>query len=232
MKYHAHVDFITSSGCPPVPGHNRQGPRFHCDAYMAEAMRLAQSPQYATVVAAGNWSGVMNLCRVEGSGCAAHQGSAAEKAQALANANLSAWRALAQQGKQVIVVDQSPMARFNVLTTAMRRRYLGLPPVLTFADTQAGPNPGRDHLDEIFRRVEPQERIVRVSLRPEFCDGADCRIFDDPAQLPIMVDRSHFAPWWIQQNGKALHQVLGPPSGALRDVAQAKVQGSATALRQ
>ena len=208
----ARVDFLTSSGCPPVPGYNRSGARMHCDAYMQEAIRLAQLPQYATIVAAGNWSGVMNLCRVQGGRCMAHEGSAAEKAQALAAANLSAWRALAQQRKQVIVVDQSPMSRFNVLTTSMRRRFLGLPPVLTFDDIQAWPNPGRDHLDEIFRRIEPLERIVRVSLRPEFCTGADCRIFDDPAQLPIMVDRSHFAPWWIQKNGKVLQKYLGQPA--------------------
>jgi peptidoglycan/LPS O-acetylase OafA/YrhL len=205
----ARVDFLTSSGCPPVPGYNRRGPRIHCDEYMEKAIRRAQSPHYDTVVVAGNWSGVMNLCRVERGACTADDGPAAEKARALASANLAAWQALARQGKQVIVVDQSPMSRFNVLTTAMRRRFLGLPPVTTFDDIQAAPNPGREHLDQIFQRVEPHERIVRVSLRPELCTGADCRIFDDPAGLPIMVDRSHFAPWWIEQNGKALQRYIG-----------------------
>ena len=204
----ARVDFLTSSGCPPVPGYNRQGPRFHCDDYMDEALRRAQSPQYAAIVVAGNWSGVMNLCRVENGACAADHGTAPAKAQALAAANLAAWQALALQGKKVIVVDQSPMSRFNVLTTSMRRRYLGLAPVTTFDDIQAEANPGRDHLDLIFQSVQPMQAIYRVSLRPEFCTGADCRIFDEPPGLPILVDRSHFAPWWIEKNGKVLHRYL------------------------
>lgn len=202
----APVDFFTSSGCPPVHGFNRVGARFHCDRYTSEALTRAAQQKYSTVVIAGNWSGVRGLCHMENGQCA--QGlSDAKKHELMVASNHGAWLHLAHAGKKVLVIDQSPISRFNVLTTAMRRRFLNMEPLTTFIDTQAN-GPGKQYLDQIFEKFPPQLNLHRVPLRDELCSGAVCKMSDNESELPPLIDRDHFSSWWITRNGKTLEQQL------------------------
>lgn len=203
------TDFFTTSGCPPVPGYNRVGGKFHCDQYVDEALRRANLPEYSTVVIAGNWSGVPKLCRVVGERCVLDM-AGAPKMNALVQANASAWRQLVERGKKVIVIEQTPMSDFNVFKAAMRRHFLGMDPMTSFKDVQAL-GPGKEYIDRVLETVPRSPSLRRVAFRADFCAGATCRIFDAGSDMPVLIDRDHLAPWWIVKNGDALRKALLQP---------------------
>jgi len=198
------VDFFTSSGCPPIPGFNRREGGFHCDDFVREALRHAALPEYSVIVVAGDWAGAQTLC-------ASSEGICRDKRKPLqevqANANAKAWDEIARAGKTVVVIDQSPVAAFNVFTKVMRRRFLGLAPLEHFIDIHA-PAPGsKSYLDAVFA-LGGSAAIHRVSLRSELCVSEKCRIAVSD-ERPALMDQSHFAPWWISEHGQRLGAYLG-----------------------
>jgi peptidoglycan/LPS O-acetylase OafA/YrhL len=54
------IQFITSGGCPPVPGINRASAGFACDELHKFAIGLARSPEVRTVVFEGWWEAYWN----------------------------------------------------------------------------------------------------------------------------------------------------------------------------
>ena len=208
------VDFFTSSGCPPVPGFNRRASGFHCPDYLEAALRRAEDDRYSTIVVSGNWGVGMDekpsgLCRSVDGRCAPGD-PPADRAD-LVEANVVAWRRLLDLGKTVVLVDQSPVAYFEILPTVMRRRFLGLAPPRDFDEMvpiDAGPV---SYLDDVVARLPASPHLHRVSLRPEFCDRDRCRTMDDQLGIPILSDQSHFVPEWMEHHGDAFRAYAVAP---------------------
>lgn len=208
------VDFFTSSGCPPVPGFNRRANGFRCPEYLDAALRRAEEDQYSTIVVSGNWGVGMDeipsgLCRTTDGRCA--PGNPPADRADLVEANAAAWRRLLDRGKTLVLVDQSPVAYFEIMPTMMRRRFLGLSPVRDFDEMRpinAGPVA---YLDDVVARLPRSPALHRVSLRSEFCDATRCRTMDDRLGIPVLSDQSHFVPEWMEHHGDAFRAYAVAP---------------------
>jgi peptidoglycan/LPS O-acetylase OafA/YrhL len=197
------VDFLTSGGCPPIPGFNRREPGYHCDGFSSEAFARAGSGRYQVVVVAGNWDGGVDaqppsLCRPGHPSCA--QG--ARRAD-LMQATHTAWAALLRAGVTVVVMDQNPFAQHDVLALHMRRAFLGLPDSAGFVPRR--PSGGSTRFaKEAVAALGAFPNLHLVSLRERFCDATGCQTLDPATGLPILVDSNHFSPDWMRRNGAPL----------------------------
>lgn len=206
------VDFFSSSGCPPAPGFNRRIDGFQCPGYLDAALARAAQDRYSAIIVSGNWGVGMDeqpsgLCRATAGACA--PGSPPADRADVVEANVVAWRRLLELGKTVVLVDQSPVAYFEIMPTMMRRRFLKLKPVTDF-DEMIPINQGSvNYLDEVVARLPRSPLLHRVSLRPEFCD-ARCRTMDEQLGIPVLSDQSHFVPEWIEHHGDAFRPFAAP----------------------
>lgn len=201
------VDFFTSAGCPPAPGFNRIDPGFRCREYLDAALARAAGAEYSTVIVAGNWGHGMdqvpsNLCAtsVNGSGPACPATRAA-----LVKANVEAWRRLLLQGKLLIVIDQSPIAGFNVFNTTMRRHFLGLTEGGKFVPVRP-PGAGNErYIDSVMSAFSDNgPKPIVLSLQHLFCQQDLCDTIDPATSLPILIDTSHYSTQWIRRHGALL----------------------------
>lgn len=202
------IDFLTSSGCPPIPNHNRKLQGYYCNEFVALALQKANSEEYKIIVVAGNWSGVPTLCQVEDGKCSEGNFSAKENFDLAVQKNIDAWKNLTSKGKHVFIIEQSPISSSNVFTQSVRRKFFRLDEEKYFTDTQKAGNPGIEYTNEVFRRTENLKNIRRISLRSDICEAEKCLALDQKTNLPIFMDKSHFAPDWIEKNGKSLLPVI------------------------
>jgi len=200
------VDFFVSVGCPPAPGFNRIGRGFRCREYVDKALARAESPEYSTVIVAGNWGNGMDqvpsaLCATDGESCGS-DGPASRAA--LVKANVDAWSRLLAQGKRLIIIDQSPVAGFNVFNTTVRRRFLGLPVAEKFEPIRPSGAGDERYIDSVMSAFLDGTKPVVLRLGPLFCQQNLCDTVDSATRLPILVDTSHFSAKWIREHGYGL----------------------------
>jgi hypothetical protein len=204
------VDFFVSVGCPPAPGFNRFGPGFRCREYVDAALARAGSPEYSTVIVAGNWGNGMDqvpstLCATDGIGCGS-DGPATRAA--LVKANVDAWRRLLAQGKTLVIIDQSPVAGFDVFNTTVRRHFLGLPVVEKFEPIRPPGAGDERYIDSVMNAFLDGTKPVVLRLGQLFCQQDLCNTVDSATRLPILIDTSHFSAKWIREHGYGLSEYV------------------------
>lgn len=198
------VEFVTASGCQLFRGYNKREPGLHCDKLAALALETALDPAYSTVVVANNYG--YNLgrmaemyCRVQRGVCVDEESSDAE----LVDTNVQALQSIINAGKQLVVVEQMPIAPYNVPKKAMRHRFLGTEMPATYEQARL-PEPGaQSYAMQVYSKLDGQGRLALIDLREELCEGTTCLIYDDDVAGPVLTDHSHLNPDWIVRNGQA-----------------------------
>lgn len=206
------VDFLAAAGCPIVRGFNRRSAGYHCDEYTEAAFRAAQSGRYRVVVISSLWRGWDGkspmFCRWDDDRCLSVPRQQLQR-ESLEQVQRDIAAMLAP-GRTVLLVDDTPILRFNVPRRAMRLRFLGL----TSEDTITYPEPAPDsYFERLWQNVAGLEGLHRVNLRAALCRDGRCRIIDEKSQLPIFIDHSHFAPRWIVENGDSLRPFVWSVDG-------------------
>jgi hypothetical protein len=211
--------FITSEGCPPLPGVNQVSPGYTCDSFFAFASQYAQRPDVRTVVFGAYWEayfghrydarpGELASAQLYRTGDANRDPLvlAAASTEVMFQDFEESMRVLVGQGKDVFVllsnptgVAYDPTSMISRLTNTVRRRDVN-----------------RDNFVEAVRPVIDRIRMAAVRAGatvidplPYLCGGAVCRTTTHDG-LPRYLDRDHLRSSYAADAAVFIDQVLEP----------------------
>jgi hypothetical protein len=164
--------------------------------------QVRRDPDVKTVVLAGAWSGPFEPKWGEYYVSSARDPHDVSGASVLLRRGLeNGVRSLAASGKEVVVMGDTPLWKFDpakvALTSSLPVRLAlatGLQGHLdTFGyDRSAGVEPRNAQVDQIMRSIGQMDRTRYVDLFPRFCDAKRC-LFHSESDL-LFVDPSHLSP--------------------------------------
>ena len=195
------IDFMTSGGCPPLPGLNTAAPGYDCPRVFDRVRGLVQTGRYERVIVASWWDGYFvgdaPLCVWQKGRCQ-DAVIGLDDARPAFDAAVAIWSEWRGRGVDVFVVLPEPRLRVNQPREMARRRYLGLDESPAEFISQ----------DDYFRSVGPVRAEVARAARlagaavidpaAQLCHEGQCR-FVDGAGHPILRDGSHFRSSWAAQ---------------------------------
>ncbi|KQP43195.1 acyltransferase family protein [Pseudorhodoferax sp. Leaf274] len=207
FKQHAttRVDFVTASGCQLFKGYNKKEPGHYCDKVADMVQEKALDPAYATVIVAGNYG--YNPSAMAAVFCLVKNGVCDEdlptEPSALISVNVDAFQHILDAGKQLVLLEQMPIAPFNVPKNAMRHKFIGADVPATYEQARL-PFPGAtSYIAQVYARLEGHGHLAMVDLRDGFCEGTTCAIYDQAIAGPTLIDHSHLNPDWLVRKGEA-----------------------------
>jgi peptidoglycan/LPS O-acetylase OafA/YrhL len=206
--------FMVAFGCPIVPGLDRPSrAALHCADHSAQAFAEAGSGHYDTVVISANWASLVtsgervDLCRVvAGGGCQALRPT--EDAELPLVLLQRAVRELSAAGVDVVLVGSTPFSARRVPQQLAREQYWSGTPklALDLASSRRQVAP----IEAVLRELAASTpHVHRADLRPAFCDGERCPMFDRTQGVPVFKDRDHFNPPWIAARDATLLPLVG-----------------------
>ena len=180
--------FATSGMCPPLPGINVEMPGFRCPEFYGYWNSLARDSRFSTVAISAYWLG-------SGLGPGGwpktfhgHRATAADLDEAWMGLATD-LRALAADGKRVVLFDDNPMS--GTFDPAAGFARIGLPGFFRLSgvsrqNVERDQEPATRRLQELQRRSGAE--IIHV--RDYLCDNSDCPALDTDGS-PIYIDDSH-----------------------------------------
>ncbi len=215
FKAHAvhRVDFLTSSGCLPVPGVNDARLGFSCPWFVDEVRKAVASGAYERVIVAAYWSGYFQgddgivTCIWRDNRCVNVINDAASRAYLLDEMEAQ-WSEFRRSGAEVTVVLPEPRLEHgeSLPRELARRRFLGvdetevasMPLNRYLADTE----PLRLSILNIAKKVGASV----VDPEAQLCHGGRCWLIDEKG-APILRDSNHFRASWIARDGHFMDTV-------------------------
>lgn len=124
--------FMVASGCPPVPNIVSIGDPRRCAGFVDDALRRAESGDYARLVLVSAWHGYFSaaqhqFCFVEGDRClAAARPERIDRRLDAAFAVLGARLAeIRRKGIEIVIVAATPFSAWDVPLELLKRRFAG-----------------------------------------------------------------------------------------------------------
>jgi peptidoglycan/LPS O-acetylase OafA/YrhL len=187
--------FLTTSGCPPVPGIEILHDRFHCNGFVEKALQFAEARHFKRLVLVSFWDYFkptnMDLCLIEKDGCVFESDPVAydrsfDKVLSSYGERLIELR---KRGTDVVIVSSTPWGNWNVPRELAKRKFLGI-------DSAEVEMIDRDQFET---SLPIKNRLISFAASTGagffdpvnyLCDAHQCRTVDEDG-TPLYRDQHH-----------------------------------------
>jgi peptidoglycan/LPS O-acetylase OafA/YrhL len=192
------LTFLVSSGCPMVPRARFIADTYHCNGFIDDALRFAETKDFERLVLVSSWHGYFSpendtICIVEGARCSLERVPDRyyrhlDEAFADLRARLLEFR---RKGQEIVIIAATPFGKWDVPSELLKRQFRGI-------DTREIESIDRATFAKSSDAVNSRLRALAASIDASFidpvdflCDARLCPTLDDQG-VPYFFDKAHY----------------------------------------
>ena len=216
--------FLTSAGCPPIPGLQVVHDTLHCNGFIDKALQFVGASHFKRIVLVSNWYDYFNpwdgkICFIEGDSCIDTRDPARyfnylDAAFASLRVRLLEFK---NSGAEIVIVGATPRSEWDIPVEFEKRKFLRI-------DTQNIETIDQDAFEKFAAPIKSRVIALAASIGAKFIDPLDFLCEDhrcptvDESGVPYYRDKGHFRSGVVT---RARFQFLDEAAGLKRRLSEA-----------